>query len=112
MELSEYGTVNTIETLDDGTARVAGAIRSGVDAFDYTGAIRSFTAGEDIQFVRDGTAITRDEVVDEDSDTDGATNKSLAVVRGIADATSFVGVSSAFPVSVSRPPSDWRSGSH
>lgn len=32
--------------------------------------------------------------------TDGATNKSLAVVRSIADHASFVGVSSAFPVSV------------
>ncbi|WP_313690386.1 hypothetical protein [Halobellus marinus] len=63
-ELSEYGTVSTVEALDDGTVRVAGAIRSGVDAFDYTGAIRSFTAGDDMQFERDGTEISREEVVD------------------------------------------------
>ncbi|MFD1686145.1 hypothetical protein [Halobellus litoreus] len=77
-ELSEYGTVNTIETLDDGTVRVAGAIRSGVDAFDYTGSIRSFTAGDDMDLERDGELITRDEVVDGDSDTDESTDDGSA----------------------------------
>src|SRR6056297_2450911 len=46
-ELSEYGSVGTIEALDDGTVRVAGSIRSGVDAFDYVGYIQSFAVGPD-----------------------------------------------------------------
>ena len=68
-ELSEYGSVGTIEALDDGTVRVAGSIRSGVDAFGYEGAIISYTAGSDVLFERDGEEITQDQVVDGESDT-------------------------------------------
>ncbi|WP_259535319.1 hypothetical protein [Halalkaliarchaeum sp. AArc-CO] len=67
-ELSEYGTVGTVESIDDDRTRVAGAMRSGVDAFDYDGCIESFAAGPDMNFERDGEEISRDEIVDCDHD--------------------------------------------
>ena len=69
-ELSEYGSVSEVESLDEGRVRVAGAVRSGVDAFDYAGSIQSFTAGSDVLFERDGEAIDRDEVVDREFEHD------------------------------------------
>ena len=69
-ELSEYGSVGTIEALDDGTVRVAGSIRSGVDAFDYVGYIQSFAVGPDVLFERDGEEITHDQVVDREFEHD------------------------------------------
>ncbi|MDR5674644.1 hypothetical protein RH858_16080 [Halalkaliarchaeum sp. AArc-GB] len=69
-ELSEYGTVNTIETTDDGRTRVAGAMRSGTDAFDYAGYIVSYAADADMVFERDGEEISRDEIVDYEEDGD------------------------------------------
>ena len=69
-ELSRYGTVNTVESIDDDRTRVAGTMWSGVDAFDYDGCIESFAAGPDMRFERDGEEISRDEIVDCDHDVE------------------------------------------
>ncbi|WP_144920821.1 hypothetical protein [Halorubrum salsamenti] len=93
-DLSEYGTVSTVESLDDGTVRVAGSIYSGVDAFDYDGSVVSYTAGTDMEFERDGETITREAVVDgerttEETDSDSTDTEGWHsfVIRGVDSST-------------------------